>query len=64
MMVIHLKVEAFYKLNCNYLHHDSDCIMLVKKTIQDFKAAHKNTECNPNIIWDSLNCTYNCRSVY
>ena len=31
--------------------------MLVKKTIQDFKAAHKNTECNPNINLDSLKCT-------
>ena len=57
MMVIHQKVEVFWKLNCNYLHHDSDFIMLVKSSIHDFKEAHKNSYCNPNIIWDSLKCT-------
>ena len=49
--------RGFWKLNCNYLHHDSDFIMLVKNTIHDFKEAHKNSDCNPNIIWDSLKCT-------
>ena len=51
------KGRGFWKLNCNYLHHDSDFIMLVKNTIHDFKEAHKNSDCNPNIIWDSLKCT-------
>ena len=51
------KGRGFWKLNCNYLHYDSEFIMLVKKTIQDFKDAHKNSDCNPNIIWDSLKCT-------
>ena len=51
------KGRGFWKLNCNYLHYDSDFILLVKKTIQDFKDTHKNSDCNPNIIWDSLKCT-------
>ena len=36
---------------------NSGFILLVKKTIQDFKDAHKDSDCNPNIIWDSLKCT-------
>ena len=39
------KGRGFWKLNCNYLHHDSDFIMLVKNTIHDFKEAHKNFDC-------------------
>ena len=51
------KGHGFWKLNCNYLHYDSDFINLVKKNIQDFKEIHKNSDCNPNILWDSLKCT-------
>ena len=48
--------HGFWKLNCNYLHYDSDFINLVKKNIQDFKEIHKNSDCNPNILCDSLKC--------
>ena len=31
------KGRGFWKLNCNYLHYDSEFIMLVKKTIRILK---------------------------
>jgi len=51
------KGRGFWKLNCHYLHHDADFINLVKKKIQDFKDIHKESECNPNVLWDALKCT-------
>ncbi len=51
------KGRGFWKLNTSYLHHDSDFVNLVKTKIQDFKDFHKDVDCNPNILWDSLKCT-------
>ena len=48
--------RGFWKMNCHYLHHDDDFVKLIKEAIKDFKEIHKNSDCNPNIIWDSLKC--------
>ena len=48
--------NGFWKLNSHYLHHDSDFINVIKNTIREFKENHKDSECNPNILWDSLKC--------
>ncbi len=51
------KGHGFWKLNCHFLQHDSDFINLIKDKIQEFKSIHKNSDCNPNILWDALKCT-------
>ena len=28
----------------------------IKDKIKEFKELHKNTECNPNTLWDTLKC--------
>ena len=48
--------KGFWKINCNYLRNDSEFLKLIKTTISDFKENHKNSDCNPNILWDSLKC--------
>ena len=52
-----LRGRGYWKLNCSYLHHDSDFIKLIKDKINEFKQIHKDSECNPNILWDALKCT-------
>lgn len=51
-----LRGKGYWKLNCSYLHHDSDYINMVKDEIKKFKQIHQNSECNPNILWDCLKC--------
>ncbi len=52
-----VKGRGFWKLNCNFLHNDSDFIKLKKEKIQDYKDIHHNSGCNPNVLWDALKCT-------
>ena len=51
------KGPGFWKLNCNFLHHDSDFVNLIKTKIKEFKEDHCHSDCNPNILWDALKCT-------
>ena len=46
--------KGFWKMNCHYLLNDSDSVDHVKEIIKEFKDNHKNSGCNPNIIWDAL----------
>ena len=39
-----------------FLSSDTDFIQLVKQAISDFKLDHKDSQCNPNTIWDALKC--------
>ena len=48
--------RGYWKLNCHYLQHDSNFIKLIKDTIREFKENHKDSTCNPNILWDALKC--------
>ena len=48
---------GYWKLNCDFLQHDTDFINFIKDKITDFKHHHQNSECNPNVIWDALKCT-------
>ena len=50
------RAKGFWKCNCHYLHHDSDFINLIKEAIRDFKENHKDSDCNPNSLWDALKC--------
>ena len=53
-----VKGHGFWKLNCHYLHHDVELLInyCIKDKIKEFKELHKNTECNPNTLWDTLQC--------
>ena len=48
--------HGFWKLNCHYLHHDVEFVNCIKDKIKEFKELHKDTECNPNTLWDTLKC--------
>ena len=48
--------KSYWKLNCSYLHHDTDFVKMIKEKIEEFKQIHKDSECNPNTIWDSMKC--------
>ena len=48
---------GFWKLNCNCNYNDADCITTVKEKIDEFKSIHDSSQCNPNVLWDSLKCT-------
>ena len=49
--------RGFWKLNCKYLHSDTDFIQTIKEKIDEFKTIHLGSLCTPNILWDSLKCT-------
>ena len=49
--------KSFWKLNCQYLHNDSNFIELIKQKIEEFKQNHLESKCNANILWDALKCT-------
>ena len=51
-----VKGHGFWKLNCHYLHHDVEFVNCIKDKIKEFKELHKDTECNPNTLWDTLKC--------
>ena len=51
-----LRGKGYWKLNCHYLHHDTDFINLIKEKIEEFKQIHNESDCNPNTLWDSLKC--------
>ena len=46
--------KGFWKMNCHFLLNDSDFVKHIKEIIKEFKENHKNSECNPNILWDAL----------
>ena len=48
--------RGYWKLNTYYLYHDTDFIDLIKEKIKDFKIIHKDSQCDSNILWDSLKC--------
>ena len=48
---------GFWKLNCQYLHHDSSFLQLIKERIEEFKIVHSDSDCNPNTLWDALKCS-------
>ena len=52
-----LRGPGFWKLNCKYLHNDANFIKIVKDKIEEFKIIHSESECNANILWDTLKCT-------
>lgn len=52
-----LRGRGFWKLNCKYLHNDADFSRIIIDKIEDFKLIHSKSDCNPNILWDSLKCT-------
>jgi len=49
--------RGYWKLNCNFLHRDSDFVNFIKDKISEFKTSHKDTDCNPNTVWDAFKCT-------
>ena len=51
-----LKGKGYWKLNTHYLLHDPEFIKLIKEKTTEFKFIHKDSQCNPNIIWDSFKC--------
>lgn len=50
-----MKGRGYWKLNTHYLL-DPEFMKLIKEKITEFKAIHKDSQCNPNIIWDSFKC--------
>ena len=54
--ILPVRGKSFWKLNCQYLHNDSAFIELIKQKIEDFKFVHRESECNPNVLWDALKC--------
>lgn len=49
--------KSFWKLNCQYLHNDSNFIETIKHKIEEFKVIHSDSKCNANVLWDALKCT-------
>ena len=49
--------RGFWKFNCHYLTHDLDFVNLIKDKIKEYKNVHKDSDCNPNILWDALKCS-------
>ena len=52
-----LRGPGFWKLNCQYLHKDSDFCTIIRDNIEEFKLINFKSNCNPNILWDALKCT-------
>lgn len=55
--------KGYWKLNCHYLQYDADFVNLLKERIREFKDIHKDSDCNPNTLWDSLKCVINGISI-
>ena len=55
--------KGYWKLNCHYLQYDADFVNLLKEKIREFKDIHKDSDCNPNTLWDSLKCVINGISI-
>ena len=53
----HPKGKSYWKLNCHYLRHDADFVSFIRNKISEFKNIHRDTDCNPHIIWDAFKCT-------
>ena len=48
--------KGYWKCNCYYLRHDPDFVKFIKDKIVEYKEVHKNSELNPNIVWDAFKC--------
>ena len=38
------------------LYHNVEFVRVIKENILDYKEIHKNSELNPNLIWDAFKC--------
>ena len=50
-------------MNCHYLRYDADFITFIKDKITDYKDIHKDTTCNPHVVWDAFKCTFTGHSI-
>ena len=44
-------------MNCHYLRHDADFVSFIKNKISEFKDIHRDTDCNPHVVWDAFKCS-------
>ena len=51
------KGKSYWKLNCHYLRHDADFVAFLKDKISEFKEVHRDTDCDPHVVWDAFKCT-------
>ena len=51
------KVKVTWKMNCHYLRHDADFVAFLKGKIFEFKEVHRDTDCDPHVVWDAFKCT-------
>ena len=51
-----IKGRGYWKLNTHYLYHDPNFVNLIREKIKEFKVIHKDSQCDDNILWDSLKC--------
>ena len=51
------KGKSYWKLNCHYLRHDADFVSFIKNKISEFKDIHRDTDCNPHVVWDAFKCS-------
>ena len=51
------KGKSYWKLNCHYLRHDADFVAFFKDKISEFKEVHRDTDCDPHVVWDAFKCT-------
>ena len=52
-----IRGKGYWKCNTMLLKHDSEFGLFIKEKIKEFKENHKESDCNPNIIWDAFKCT-------
>ena len=48
--------RGYWKCNCKYLRSDAEFCYYIKDKIKEFREIHRNTDCNPNTIWDTFKC--------
>ena len=51
------KGKSYWELNCHYLRHDTDFVSFIKNKISEFKDIHRDTDCNPHVVWDAFKCS-------
>ena len=44
-------------MNCHYRRHDADFVSFIKNKISEFKDIHRDTDCNPHVVWDAFKCS-------
>lgn len=48
--------KGYWKCNCHYLRHDVDFVNFIKDKIKEYREIHKESDVNPNTMWDAFKC--------